>query len=205
MMSATTAPPGRSLRVAVADDDLDTRQYLKEVLSRLGHDVVAAEDGRRLVDLGRIAKPDLIVTDVRMPEVSGLEAAAVANQEMPVPVVLITGHPEADLLQGEGGYVMACLAKPVKPADLVAAITLARKRFEQFQHLAKEAAGLRQALEDRKVIERAKGIAMKRLRVDEEEAFRRLQRAASESNNKLVEIARQLVAADEIFQRLDKV
>jgi AmiR/NasT family two-component response regulator len=200
-----TQAPHRPLRIAVADDEADTRQFLKEVLTRLGHEVVAAEDGRRLVEICRTTRPDLIVTDVRMPEATGLEAAAAANQDLPVPVVLITGHPEADLLQGEGGYVMACLSKPVKPADLIAAITLARKRFEHFQQLAKEAAGLRQALEDRKLIERAKGIAMKRLRVDEEEAFRRLQRAASESNSKLVEVARQLVAADDIFQRLDRV
>jgi response regulator NasT len=92
------------------------------------------------------------------------------------------------------------LIKPIKPADLETAIYLAVLRFEHFQKLSKEAASLRQALEDRKVIERAKGIIMKRGRIDEPDAFRRLQRLASDKNLKLVELANMIVIADEAFQ-----
>jgi response regulator NasT len=87
---------------------------------------------------------------------------------------------------------MAHLTNPVKPVDLQAVIILAVLRFEHFQQLSKEAADLRQALEDRKVIERAKGVVMKRLCVDEEEAFRRLRKAASDHNQKLVEVAQNI-------------
>jgi response regulator NasT len=140
-----------------------------------------------------------------MPGLTGLQAAEMINQEKPVPFVLVTGHADAIILQGQHAYIMACLSKPIRPVDLIISITLARKRFEEYQHMTREANNLRQALEDRKLIERAKGTAMKRLRIDEEEAFVRLQRLASERNTKLAEIARQVIVADEIFQHLDRL
>jgi response regulator NasT len=194
----------RSLRIAVADDEPDTRQFLQEVLGHLGHEVTTAFDGNQLLESCRKQPPDLIITDIRMPHLDGSHAAAQANRELPVPVILITGHPEADFLQAEAGYVMACLVKPIKAPDLIAAINLATRRFDQFQQLSREAAGLRAALEDRKLIERAKGAVMKRLRVDEEEAFRRLQRLASARNSKMSEVARQILSADDVYVQLER-
>src|SRR5262249_44387300 len=132
--------------------------------------------------------------------------AAALNRERRVPVILITAHPAVDFLDRVGeGHVMAYLTKPIKPADLQAAIGLAILRFEEFQTLRHDAISLRQALEDRKTVERAKGIVMKRLRLDEPEAYRRLRRVASDQNRKLVEVAGTVVAADEGFQALEKV
>jgi two-component system, response regulator PdtaR len=198
--------PKPSLRIAVADDEADTRQFFQEVLTHLGHQVVAAvETGRQLVERCRATRPDLVITDIRMPDMDGIEAAAAVNREQQVPVILVTAHHDAaSLSRGGTAHVMAYLSKPIKPVDLQAAITLAVLRFDQFQQLSKEAASLRQALDDRKVIERAKGIVMKRLRVDEEEAFRRLRKLASDHNIRLVEVAQQAVSADELFQQLER-
>jgi response regulator NasT len=197
-------PVNRPLRIAIADDEPDIRMFFREVLTQMGHQIVAeAATGRELVERAREAKPDLVITDIRMPDMDGLEAAAAVNRERQVPVVLVTAHPESDFLAHGGGHVMAYLSKPIKPVDLLAAIQLAVLRFEQFQQLTKEAASLRQALEDRKVIERAKGIVMKRLKVDEEDAFRRLRKMAGDHNRKLIEVATQVVTADEPFHRLE--
>jgi response regulator NasT len=198
--------PIKSLRIAVADDEPDTRQFFQEVLTHLGHEVVAVVDtGRQLVERCRATRPDLVITDIRMPDMDGIEAAAAVNRERQVPVILVTAHHDGDSLARSGvGYVMGYLSKPIKPVDLQAAITLAVLRFDQFQELSREAASLRQALEDRKLIERAKGIVMKRLRVDEEDAFRRLRKLASDHNTKLVEVAHQAVSADEVFQQLER-
>jgi len=194
-----------SLRIAVADDEVDTRQFLREILAHAGHTVFDALNGEQLLEYCRASRPDLIVTDIRMPALTGPQVITALNQAgLPTPVVLITGHPEADINFEDNASVMACLAKPVKPVDLLAAVELAMRRFSQFQRVAQEAASLRQALEDRKAIERAKGNVMKRLRVDEDEAYRRLQRVASERNAKLVDLARQIIAADEIYQQLDR-
>lgn len=196
-----------ALRIAVADDERDMRLFFQELLPPLGHEVVAiTESGRQLLEQCRSTHPDLVITDIKMPDMDGITAAAALNQERQVPVILITAYHDVDLMaSAEAGYIMAYLTKPVKPIDLQAAIGLAMLRFEQFQHLSQQAASLRQALEDRKVIERAKGIVMKRLQVDEEEAFRRLQRLASNGNRKVVEIAQGVVEAEEMFKGLDRI
>ncbi len=193
------------LRVAVADDERDMREFLQEALPRLGHEVVAvAETGKELVERCREAQPDLIITDILMPELDGIQAVQEVSRDKPVPVILVSAHHDAELVVRAGtGHVMAYLLKPVREADLSTAIYLAVLRFEHFQKLVKEAAGLRQAMEDRKLIERAKGILMKRARVDEPEAFRRLQRLASDKNKKLVEIAQTILLAEEAFQPQD--
>jgi len=110
------------LKIAVADDDLDTREYLQEYLSRLGHEVRAAEDGRRLIELCREFAPDLVVTDYAMPGLNGLAATAEVNRERPVPVILISGRHEAESLAATEGVVVTFLAKPVKDKDLKAAV-----------------------------------------------------------------------------------
>jgi two-component system, response regulator PdtaR len=171
----------------------------------MGHEVVVvAKTGRQLIDQCRTARPDLVITDIKMPDLDGVRAAAEVNRDHPIPVILVTAHHEADLqAQVAGEYIMAYLSKPAKPIDLQAAIGLAMLRFDHFQALRREAATLRQALEDRKIIERAKGAVMKRLRVEEDEAFRRLQKLASTQNRKLVEIAQQVISAEEMFRQLD--
>jgi two-component system, response regulator PdtaR len=193
------------LRVVVADDDRDVREYLQETMSRMGWQVTAAAStGRELVETCRASLPDLIVTDVKLPDLDGIAAAAAANTAGPVPVVLISAHHGDDLLARLGDLpVMAYLIKPISEANLKAAVAVAMTRFRNFAALRQEVTDLRQALEDRKLIERAKGSLMRRLRVDEEEAFRRLRQAASGKNMKLVEMSRQVIAAEAVFADMD--
>lgn len=195
-----------ALRFAIADDDRDTREFLHEAVEHLGHTVVAeSDDGRKLADLCKSAKPDMVLADIKMPGLDGLELAREVNREQPTPVILISGHHENDIISRLGiDSVMGYLIKPIKEADLKAAIAVARNRFQQFLLLSKEASDLRQAIEDRKLTERAKGIIMRRLRLDEEEAFRRLRKFASDRNRKLIEVAQRVVGAEEIFHLLEQ-
>jgi len=188
-----------SLRIAVADDEADMRDYFQEVLPRLGHSVVAvAQDGQELVEKCRVTMPDLVITDIKMPGLDGIDAAIRVCQARPVPVILVSAHHDAALIErAETDHIMAYFIKPIKKADLVPTIALAMHRFEQFKALHEEAADLRQALADRKVIERAKGILMKKANLSEPEAFRRLQKLASEKNRKLADIATMIVTAEE--------
>jgi CheY-like chemotaxis protein len=114
------------LKIAVADDELDTREYLQEYLAHLGHEVRAAEDGRRLVELCREFGPDLVVTDYALPGLNGLAAAAEVNRERPVPVILISGRHDAESLAAKEMHVVAFLAKPVKEERLKAAVEAGR-------------------------------------------------------------------------------
>jgi response regulator NasT len=192
----------RPLRIIVADDEPDMRDYFRKILPRLGHQVLAAaETGRDLVELAHKANPDLVITDIKMPDMDGIDAATLLYQERPVPVILVSAYHEPDLIaRAEADHILGYLVKPIKQSDLEPAIALATKRFEQFETLRKEAADLRQALEDRKIIERAKGLLMRKVGLDEQEAFRRLQKVAMDSNRRMIEVAHMVLTADEAFQ-----
>jgi two-component system, response regulator PdtaR len=133
-----------------------------------------------------------------MPDMDGLDAAMVIYERSPAPVILLTGFCNSELIErAEENHVLGYLMKPATKAQIEAAIGLAVRRHQEFQSLRQEAADLRQSLADRKLIERAKGLLMKHLSVDEPEAFRRLQRLASDKNKKLIEIAETIVTAAE--------
>ena len=171
-----------ALRIAIADDEPDMREYFQHLLPRLGHTVVAAaRDGRELVELCRTTEPNLVITDIKMPEMDGIEAAIQIYQDRPIPVILVSAHQDANLIErADLDHVMAYLVKPIKQGDLAPSIAIAERRFEQFETMRQEATDLRQALADRKVIEKAKGILMQKGALDESDAFRRLQKLASE-------------------------
>jgi response regulator NasT len=194
------------IRIAFAEDEPDMREYLEKTLPLLGHQVVAvAKNGRELVENCRTAKPDLVISDIKMPDIDGIDAARAIFQERPVPVILVSAYSDPELLaRAESDCVLAYLVKPIKEADLNPAIALAMRRFEQLQALRKEATDLRQALEDRKFIERAKGVLMKRAGIGEHEAFRRMQKLASSKRQKLVEIANMILAVEEVSGSLEK-
>jgi response regulator NasT len=188
----------RPLRIAVADDEPVMQEYFRTILPLVGHEVVAvAQTGGDLVQQCRTLKPDLVITDIKMPDMDGIEAAEQIYRESPVPVILISAFHDAELIErASADYILAYLVKPIKQADLEPAIAVAMRRFEQFQALHREAADLRHALEDRKLIERAKGILMKK-GWDEEAAFQRMQKLAMDNNQKLVEIARVIITAEQ--------
>lgn len=189
----------KPLRIAIADDEPDMREYFQKLLPRLGHTVVAvASNGRELIERCRATSPDLIITDIKMPDMDGIDAALHIYQESPRPVILVSAYHDAELIErAETDHILGYLVKPIKQADLEPVIALAVRRFQQFECLRQEAADLKQALEDRKVIERAKGILMKRAMLDEQEAFRRLQKLACEKNRKMIDIAQSILTAEE--------
>ena len=189
------------LRIAIADDEPRMRDYLWTSLERLGHQVVAsAKTGRELIEHCRAQHPELVITDIKMPDMDGLEAVHEICGEEPIPVILVSAFHDPEYIQrATQGPVLAYLVKPITHEALKPAIAIAMERFRQMQDLRKEADDWRQALEDRKIIERAKGILMKRAALDEPDAFRRLQKLASAKSVKLVEIARTLVTAEEAY------
>jgi response regulator NasT len=188
-----------ALRIAIADDEPAMLRDFRETLVELGHDIVClATTGRELVTKCRDLRPDLVITDIKMPDMDGLEAAAEIRQEHPVPVVVVSAYHDRKFIERAlENHVLAYLSKPVKQADLETAIVLVMRRFQEFQLLRREADDLRQALADRKVIERAKGILVKQANLDEEEAFRRLQDLASTKHQKMVQIAQAILITHE--------
>ena len=190
-----------SLRVAVADDEPQVQELFQNMLTVLGHRVVLkAATGRELVEKCREVNPDLVITDIKMPDMDGLDAAAAIYKDTPTPVILVSGYLDSELLaRAQENHVLAYLVKPIRQDDLKPAISLVRRRFEEFRTMQEEASNLKQALQDRKMIEKAKATLMKHLELDEPSAFRRLQKLASQENRKLAEIAEMIVTASEAF------
>lgn len=187
-----------SLKIAVADDEDLLRRYLKEALTDLGHQVVAAAaNGRELVQQTLALRPDLVVSDVKMPEMDGIEAALEIMSTCPVPIVLVSAFHDEDLIaRAESSRVMGYLVKPITGPQLGATIRLAHSRFKQIESLQQDTEDLKRMLEERKVIEKAKGILMMKTGISEPDALRRMQRGASDSNRKLIEVAKSIVAAE---------
>jgi response regulator NasT len=154
-----------------------------------------------------VLAPDLVITDIKMPEMDGIEAAAEVNREREVPVILLSAYHEEDLLQRAGAdFVTGYLVKPVSQAGVEAAINVGLQRWARFRQVRQDAAAARQALEERKLIERAKGVVMRRLGgLDEQEAFRRMRTFASNHNHKLTEVARRVLEAEQLFASLEDV
>jgi response regulator NasT len=186
------------LRIAIADDEPLIRRYFAEILPDMGHVVVAvAENGRQLVELCRQTQPDLVISDIRMPLLDGIDAAIEITGERPVPIILVSAYHDPDLIErAEATRAMAYLVKPIERADLETAIAIARRRFSQIESLASETADLRRRLEERKLIEQAKGVLMEKAGLTEAEAHRRLQKTACDTNRKLVEVARMVLSAE---------
>ncbi len=187
------------MRILIAEDETIIRLDLRTLLEKAGHEVVAeARDGEEAVALAAEHDPDLIVMDVRMPHLDGIEAARQISNRKPVPIVMLTAYAEEDLVTraSEAG-AFAYLVKPFREVDLLPALNTARARFEELSALREEAADLAEALASRKAVERAKGILMRKDGIDEAEAFRRIRAASQKTGRTMRVVADALVATFE--------
>lgn len=198
VMKATA--PAQEKKVLIAEDNPKTRLFLKNQLELLGYQVEAVSNGQAAVDMVSEIDPTLVIMDVKMPEMDGIDAAKNISAKKTVPIILITGLSSDEMATKaiESG-VFAYLVKPVTKKQLEPAIKLAMARYDEFKSLKVEVDDLKEAIETRKLVERAKGILMKRCSISEEEAFKLLQTHSQKENKKMREIAENIVAASKLI------
>ncbi len=182
-VGAIPAEPDRTAtarRVLVAEDEALIRLDLVEMLSEEGYSVVGeASDGEQAVEKAARLSPDLVIMDVKMPKMDGIDAASIIAERRIAPVVILTAFSQRELVErARDAGAMAYLVKPFGRKDLVPAVELAVSRFRELVALENEVAGLADRLETRKAVERAKGLLMARHGLTEPEAFRWIQRNA---------------------------
>ncbi len=184
-------------RVIIADDESLIRMDLREMLLNLGYLVVGeVGDGRSAVNLARELRPDVVIMDVKMPDMDGIDAARILTEERLAPVILLTAYSQKDLVErAKEAGVVGYMVKPFRESDLVPAIEVALARFKEFESLHKEVDDLQVALETRKLVDRAKGILMDSQGLNEADAFRKIQKMSMNTRKPMKEVAEAIILA----------
>jgi two-component system, response regulator PdtaR len=193
--------PDKKTRVLICEDEGLTALRLKKALTGLGYEVAGeAKNGEEAVALAERLKPDAILMDIRMPKLDGIAATERIMAARPTAIVMITAYSERELVEaalraGASGY----LVKPVSDEQIEPALAVALNRFVELRDLSGEIADLKEALEVRKVVERAKGILMRRFEFPEDEAYRHLQKLSRDRRQTLKQTAQQVLDAADLL------
>ncbi len=189
-------------RIILAEDDSVIRMDLREELQRQGYLVVGdVGDGQSAINLARELHPDLVIMDIRMPVLDGIEAARALTSERLAPVMLITGFSDNELIERarEAG-VVSYITKPFRDSDIKPAIEIAIARFQEFREIEAQVKTLEEQLATRKVVEKAKGMLMEKYKLSENDAFKRIQRLSMNNRKTMREVAEALLLAEEANQ-----
>ncbi|OCL27990.1 Fis family transcriptional regulator [Orenia metallireducens] len=189
------------LKILVAEDEYLCLMGLKANLEGLGYEVVGeATDGEEAVKLALDKRPDLIIMDINMPSVDGIEAIRRINNKIFIPSIIVSGYHDQELIEKASVEdIFGYLVKPVDANDLSAAIKVAMSRYKEFKRLESELKDTKLSLENRKYIERAKGILMDRKGLKEAEAMKELQQMSRNNNKKMIDLAKEIIKADSLF------
>lgn len=182
-----------SYRIFIADDEPLIRADLKEILEEMGHNVVGeADNGQCALDTIEKVSPDVVILDIKMPQIDGIAVAKKISYQFPV--IFLTAFTNRQLIEkakDAGG--MAYLSKPFREEDLAPTIELSVTQFLKTSKLTKKVSRLKEQLENRKVIEKAKGLLMNKENLSEAQAYRKLQKISMKKNRSMKEVAEAII------------
>ena len=195
-----------SLQILIAHNNSATLQLIQKAVLKLGHQIIGTvQTGEEIIQACARQLPDIVISGVRMPDMDGIRALTLIGKNTPVPGIIVTPKSDLELVETAVlDHIMAWLVEPIRAIDLGPTILLVHRRAAEFAELRQENQDLRDSLNDRKIIEQAKGILMKTAHLDEATAFRQLQKIASHKRTKLIEIARAIITAEGAFDLIQK-
>jgi response regulator NasT len=190
----------KTYRVLIVDDEPVIRLDLRTMLEAMGHEVVGeADNGVDALQLARTLQPDLVIADIMMPEMDGIELSRRLAKERIAPVLILTAYSEPEMVMGaDRAGVLGYLVKPFREADLAPAIQVAISRYRELRALEAQNLNLAQEIQARRRIGRAKRVLMQQLGIAEEDAFRRLQQTAEQTGKPLAEVAEAILLAYQV-------
>ncbi|MBZ4683328.1 MAG: two-component system, response regulator PdtaR [Fusobacteriaceae bacterium] len=189
------------LEILIAEDEFLCLTGLINDLEELGHKIIGeAANGIELVEMAENLNPDLIITDINMPLLNGIEAIKKINTKKEIPSIVISGYSDEKLVKNaiELG-IYSYIVKPFEKRDLKIAIDLAIARYEDYKKVKNELEKTKTDLENRKIIEKAKGLLMEHKNLTEREAFKKMQKMSKDKNRKLILIAEDIIKAFNIL------
>jgi response regulator NasT len=193
------------LRILIVEDETIVGMGLQDHLTRMGHEVVAqARDGEEGLRVFREKQPDAMIVDIRLKDGvgvgDGIDLAVECFKVRRVPVIVVSAFSDAELIErATAAGVFGYLVKPVQQAQLAAQLEVAVRRFRENEQLRQEKDQLQANLETRKLVERAKGIFMRRLQLDEQEAHKRLQQESQKRRISLADLAKKIIESEELL------
>lgn len=189
------------MNVVIADNESLIRMDLKEMLEDAGHTVVGeAANGQMAVALTEKQQPDIVIMDIKMPVMDGIEAAKMIWQKKLAPVLLLTAYSQTEIVEkANDSGVLAYLVKPVREDTLFPAMQIALTRFKETRQLENELNNVKNSLALRKDLDRAKGIIMDTYRLSEAEAYRRIQQYSMIKRKPIKEIVSAILKASKKY------
>lgn len=178
------------MRVLIADDESIIRLGLRSMLREMGHEVIAAANGREALEMARNHPIDLAILDIKMPFTDGLQAAKTLSRLNPIPIIMLTAYSDQELINKATDLpIHGYLVKPVQKGDVAAAIAVAVKRFQEAQQLQQKSNELAEQLETRKLLDRAKAHLMAQQSLSENEAYQAIQVVARQQQQTMRQVA----------------
>jgi two-component system, response regulator PdtaR len=189
-------------RVLVIDDDEPSRRHLVRTLAGRKYEIAGeGASGKLALTMARIAAPDVILMAVGLPDIDGIEAAHHMMRAQPLPIVLITSHYDsATIERAKQAGVMGYLVKPLRAEELSPTIELAITRFQDFVSLREENSTLKENLESRKLVERAKGLLMEQRKLTEEQAYTLIKKTSMNIRTPMADVAQAIITAGGFFK-----
>lgn len=185
-------------RILIVDDDRLVLAAFERGLRNAGYEISTAESGPQALQICAETPPDLVLLDIRMPEMSGLEAAQRLRRETDVPFVFLSAYDDIETLKQAAAHgALGYLVKPVDMPQVIAAIEAAMARAEDMRQLRKTESDLGTALAGNREVSAAVGILMERYRLGEKQAFEALRARARGERRKLNEVAGEILRAEE--------
>ncbi len=188
----------KNINILIADDESLIRMDLKEILEENGYNVIGeAKNGNEVLAFCQKTLPDLLILDIKMPEKDGLETLkelSISSDYPKIPVIMVTAFSQPELIeQAVGLGVFAYIIKPIKESELLPAIDITIARANEMSFIQKEVGKLKETLEIRKFVEKAKGMIMKNESLTESEAFRMIQKLSMDTRKPMKELAEEII------------
>lgn len=182
-------------RIMVVEDESIVRMDIAFMLEDAGYEVAAqAGDGEKAIERAFKLEPDLIIMDIKMPKLNGLKASEIISKKLNIPILVLTAYSQREYIdKAKRANIVGYLVKPITEANLIPAVEMALKQAETANAYRKQVEKMNQQLNERKIVEKAKGIIMEKFNLPEDAAYRKMRKISMNQQVNLENVAKRII------------